>query len=395
MNRKEFLKTLSILGVSAPFANILLSACSKDADFYPEFDVNFNGKVIVVGAGAAGITAGYVLNRYGIDFEIIEASAVYGGRVKKIDDFADFPIDLGAEWIHTEPSILARLRNDQTTGGNVELIKYSPENIKLWKNNNLKSRKIFSNFYSEYKFKNTTWFDFFETYMIPDIADKIRLNTPVTSINYSSDKVVVSTENGLSMEADKVLVTVPLKILQSDLISFTPALSQEKVDAINSVEMPDGLKVFIEFTEKFYPDLLFIGGISSVFEGSFIYYNAAYGKDSNRHILGLFAVDTPSSTYANLPTDQDTIDAIMSELDTIFNGRASETYVKHVIQNWTKEPYIQGSYSHYENYAPMAIIREPLNNKVYFSGEHVAESDSTAHGAAESSYRVVEEMLKG
>jgi protoporphyrinogen oxidase len=53
-------------------------------------------KILIVGAGAAGITAGHALSEKGIDFEILEASSVHGGRVKKDADFADFPIDLGA-----------------------------------------------------------------------------------------------------------------------------------------------------------------------------------------------------------------------------------------------------------------------------------------------------------
>ena len=57
-------------------------------------------KILIVGAGAAGITAGHALSEKGIDFEILEASSVHGGRVKKNADFADFPIDLGAEWVH-------------------------------------------------------------------------------------------------------------------------------------------------------------------------------------------------------------------------------------------------------------------------------------------------------
>ena len=57
-------------------------------------------KIIVIGAGAAGLTAGHLLEQRGIEFEILEAAPIYGGRVRKLEGFADFPIDLGAEWIH-------------------------------------------------------------------------------------------------------------------------------------------------------------------------------------------------------------------------------------------------------------------------------------------------------
>ena len=111
-------------------------------------------------AGAAGITAGYILERYGIDYEILEASSIYGGRVKRLDDFADFPIDLGAEWIHTKPSILAKIISNTNVNAQVESSIILRKPSMLGKNNQLKKRDFFGEFYSEYKFKNDhlVWF---------------------------------------------------------------------------------------------------------------------------------------------------------------------------------------------------------------------------------------------
>ena len=131
----------------------------------------------MIGAGTAGIIAGHVLNRYNIDFEILEASSVYGGRVKEIQGFADFPIDLGAEWLHTEPEVLARLLNDRDSRAKVEMINYSPESLSIWKNDKLRERNFFTNFYAEYKFKNTTWFNYLERYFVPAINEQIRPRT--------------------------------------------------------------------------------------------------------------------------------------------------------------------------------------------------------------------------
>ncbi len=51
-------------------------------------------KVVIVGAGVAGLTAGYLLEQSGVEFEILEARSEYGGRVRKLEGFADFPIDI-------------------------------------------------------------------------------------------------------------------------------------------------------------------------------------------------------------------------------------------------------------------------------------------------------------
>jgi cation diffusion facilitator CzcD-associated flavoprotein CzcO len=48
-------------------------------------------KVLIIGAGAAGITAGHLLPGQGVDSEIFEASSTHGGRVRKVDNFAMHP----------------------------------------------------------------------------------------------------------------------------------------------------------------------------------------------------------------------------------------------------------------------------------------------------------------
>ena len=49
MNRKEFLKICGILGIGLP-AQASLVGCTKDV-----LKSNFNGKVIIVGAGPGGM----------------------------------------------------------------------------------------------------------------------------------------------------------------------------------------------------------------------------------------------------------------------------------------------------------------------------------------------------
>ncbi len=57
---------------------------------------------IVVGAGAAGLAAARLLQDAGLDVCILEARDRIGGRIWTANDFADFPIELGAEFIHGE-----------------------------------------------------------------------------------------------------------------------------------------------------------------------------------------------------------------------------------------------------------------------------------------------------
>ena len=389
-----------MMGIGLPFlSSALLQSCGKADAIFPTFDTNFSGKVMIVGAGAAGLAAGYLLKRYGVDFEIIEAAPVYGGRLKKSADFTDFPIDIGAEWIHTDPKILADIMNNPNSNANIDIIVYNPQTIQSWKNGKLKSHNYVSSLYTEWKFKNSTWFDFFEQYIVPEIADKIVLNQPISEINYETDKVVLKTVNNEIYEADKVLITSSIKTLQNQQITFQPSLPNEKAAAIGKVFMGDGIKIFVEFKEKFYPDILAFGNIFQALnqEDKFV-YDAAFRKDSNKHILGLFAINDKANAYTQLDSEQDIIDKFIAELDEMFDGKATANYVKHIIQNWSKEPYIQGAYSYSFDGNQKNIvetIKQPVLDKIFFAGEALSiENQSTVHGACESAYSMIAKMLK-
>lgn len=400
MTRQEFIEKSMIMGIGLPFlSSALFHSCSKHNSIFPELHTDFTGKVIIVGAGAAGLAAGYLLNRYDVEFEIIEAATVYGGRLKKSSDFADFPIDLGAEWIHTDPKILADILDKPMNNGNIDIIVYNPQSIKSWKNGKLKSHNYIRSFYSEWKFKNSTWFDFFDQFIVPEISDKIVLNKPVTSINYQGDKVHLSTDGHETFEADKVLITAPIRTLQNEQITFQPTLPTEKKEAINKIFMGDGIKIFIEFKEKFYPDVLAFGNIFKALneEEKFV-YDAAFRKNSNKHILGLFAINDKAKAYAQLNSEQEIVEKFLAELDVIFDGKATANYVNHIIQNWSKEPYIQGSYSYSfdgNKQNIVATINDPIQNKIYFAGEALSiKNQAMVHGACESAYRMIAKMMK-
>lgn len=398
MKRSEFIKKSLILGASASFLSMLLESCKKEDFNFPQFDVNFTGKVLIVGGGVAGLTAGYILHRHNIDFEIIEAAPQYGGRVKRTKQLADFPIDLGAEWMHGKPTLLGEILRDPQSNASVDYITYNPQTVYNWKNGKLKKQNWANNYYSEYKFKSTTWFGFFEKYIVPNIQDKIHLNAPVQQIDYSSNKIKIQTDQ-TTYEGDKVLITVPVNIMKSGMIDFIPQLPNDKINAYNSIQMGDGLKVFIEFKENFYPDILFMGGLISAFQSSErIYYNAAFRKNTNKNVLGLFTVQDAASQYTDITTDQELIQHIMSELDTIFDGKASQNYMSHVIQNWSKEPYIQGSYSDsftQDQNSTVNTLLNPVDQKIYFAGEALSvNNQATVHGACETAYTMVEKILK-
>ena len=401
MTREAFIKKFAVLSLASPFMASLFSSCSSKKKVLFDLPTSYDGKILIIGAGVTGITAGYILKQKKIDFEILEASSVHGGRVKKVSGFADFPIDVGAEWIHkwieAEPPLLKNLLKNTET--NFPTFQDNSDDYKVWANGKLKEPKILSLFNgdsNDYKFSNATWFDFFDQLVRSSaLKENISYNSPVSEIDYSSDKISVQTSSGKKYHADKVLVTVPITILQSGDITFKPVLPAKQIASINGEHMPGGLKVFIEFSEKFYPEVLFPNGLlKGALGGNYMFYDECFGKDSSKNILGLFAVGKPSEKYTSLKTDDALIKYILKELDEMFEGKASNYYVKHIIQNWSAEPFIRGSYS--ERRGNPEKMSAPVANKIYFAGEAMNTNGHTiaVHGASESAYIALEKMLK-
>ncbi len=75
MKRRTFLKTTPVILLSP----LVLSACSGDY-----LQPGIGKKVVVVGAGLAGIYAGHLLLQKGFEVEILEASEQWGGRIRNL-----------------------------------------------------------------------------------------------------------------------------------------------------------------------------------------------------------------------------------------------------------------------------------------------------------------------
>ncbi|WP_420574791.1 flavin monoamine oxidase family protein [Kordia sp.] len=394
MTRKDFIKACGILGFSLPFQSVL-AACSTDDN--GTITNNFNGKVLIVGAGPAGMASAYLLAQQGINFQILEAAPTYGGRIKHNTTFADFPIPLGAEWLHVDRSELSAIVNDNSVNITTVTQGYEEDDLIGYYEDGDYSTDTISSWGSSFidqKFIGSSWLNFFETYIVPSIQSKFIFNTEVTAINYQDTKVVLTTNGGEIYEADKVIVAVPLKVLQNNRINFTPALSNDKQEAIQNAPIWGGIKVFIEFTHKFYPTYLSTTD-SETSTGQRIYYDAAYGQNSTKHILGLFAVGEQAEQYQNLSGNAQR-DYILNELDTVFNGAATQNYVNHIVQNWNDDPFIGAAYlADNAPYYISSTLATSVNNKLYFAGDAYTQEDdwSAVHNAARSARNAVSELL--
>ncbi|MDC1022285.1 FAD-dependent oxidoreductase [Schleiferiaceae bacterium] len=155
-------------------------------------------------------------------------------------------------------------------------------------------------FFPEYKFKNSTWFDYVDDNFAQHVKHKIRFNTPISEIDFSGNHVILTAKNGEEYVADKVLVTVSIGVLKSNMITFNPALSNKKERAINRVDFLPGFKLVMKFSEKFYPDAITFDSDL----GDHGYYDMAFKKESDDYILTLLSTGGSPKEYFDVSAAQ-------------------------------------------------------------------------------------------
>ena len=443
MNRRKFLKQTSILSIGGLLLpSALLSSCRPNTLFEGP---SFQGKVLIIGAGAAGLYAGYILKSKGIDFQILEASPSYGGRIGKLTGFANFPIDIGAQWMHGKNSIVGDLAKKSDTQ-----ITLDDGEEKYWFNNELVSslprdiNEIFEEeenvpdvsfadfaiqkgYGDEYKniveaiagdsgadasnisaywkiieeenwnsgdddFKfEETFFDLIDKQIAIHVQEQIQLNTPVKQIDYSGPIIQVTDTNNNIYTADKVIITVPITILKSGDIEFVPALPTEKTTAFSNIGMDAGMKVFLKFNTKFFDENILGGAICAA------YADDSIGKAQDDNVLLAFVMGQQAEYLTSLGSDSAITNALLQELDTMYNGQATASFVASHVQNWTTHPFVRGAYSYSTVGMGDArkVASETVAKKLYFAGEAMNTSGhhQTVHGAIETGYREVINLL--
>ena len=441
MDRRHFIKQstlLSIGGLLIP--STFLSTCRKENLFE---DINYDGKVIIIGAGAAGLYAAYILKSKGINFQILEASSKYGGRLGKLTGFANFPIDTGAQWLHGKNSILGDLITKSNTTitlddsetkywFNNQLVNSLPQNTDIFEGDNLPdisykdyalqkglgneykyiveniagdqgaaaSRlSVFGNNQDEenwisgdddFKFQET-FFDLFDKQIASEVKDKILLNTIVSKIDYSQSEIIITASNNRLFNADKVIITVPIPILKSGDIEFIPALQNEKTNAFSKIGMDAGMKVFLKFNNKFFDQNIIGGTICAA------YADDSIGKAQSDNILLAFIMGDQAAYLTALANDTAITNALLQELDMMYNGQATTSFIASHVENWTTNPFVKGAYSYSTVGMGDArkIATQAISKKLYFAGEAMNTNGhhQTVHGAVETGYREVINIL--
>ncbi|MEM6430680.1 MAG: NAD(P)/FAD-dependent oxidoreductase, partial [Deinococcota bacterium] len=226
----------------------------------------------------------------------------------------------------------------------------------------------------------------------------IRLSTPVTRINWQKDRVNIYTHEDV-LEADNVIITVPLGVLKAGHIRFVPDLPELKQEALAGLRMGPVIKLVYVFEEAILPAV-----ISAVYSANTppMWWSPNFGhpqQASSEQVWTAFASGDWARALLSEAHETTTETMLLNAL-----GSLSKALDKPLPQpktmklvNWPADPYTLGGYSypapgHTSARAKLAAAMPPL----FWAGEATAPPHQTAtvHGALVSGRRAAREVMK-
>lgn len=151
----------------------------------------------------------------------------------------------------------------------------------------------------------------------------------------------------------------------------------------------------MKFKEKFYPDAVGI----KVKNGEKVFYDMAFKKDAKTHILGFLCKGEEAKKYYSLGSEKKIISKIISELNEIFEGKASQNYLhEYRYENWGQYEFTKGTWTQafQEKKSTLNILNQSLDQKVYFAGEiNDPYKQMGVPGAILSGYYTIDKLLIG
>jgi len=220
----------------------------------------------------------------------------------------------------------------------------------------------------------------------------IELGQMVTQVNYSNSSVIVSTAQGMQVNAEYAICTVPLGALQKRTVDFFPPFSDSKLAAIDGMWFGYYAKVDMKFSYNFWgtdENIIIIGEPVGYMTWGLNLDHPKYFPGSNTvtfHFAGEIAqrVEAQSVTITQLE--------VMEQLRSQFGNDIPEPLDIYV-SNWSNDPLSYGSFTDW----PLGYTEDEHNlmqaneMRLYFAGGHLSpEFFGFLHGAWESGLKIGE-----
>lgn len=408
-------------------------------------------RILIVGAGLAGLVAARELSRDGFNVTMLEARPRLGGRLWT-DDSLGSPVDLGASWIHQdlddhpllELAQQAKVQHRLLDARGLRTFR-KPRQVIPWSQIDrhwlviqyLLRPAIAESEPGEAPLEPSSWqrltkdpktqalIDWeLALQALPfgaDFADissdglahsdegepadrlllggygpivdllardlDIRLQHVVTRIRRGRKAVEVDTTRG-SFTADRVILSLPLGVLKEGAVEFVPALPQRKQKAIERLGVGVTNKIALKFDRVFWPPDVDTFGFVAGHPGEFpIFVNL---QAFTGHPVLVAQLAGTYARQAEEASDGALTFRAMSALRGMFGVRIPEPEAV-LVSRWGSDPFAYGSTSYLRLGSRIddpTILGEPVGKRLFFAGEAtVRRFRNTTLGAYRSGLR--------
>jgi monoamine oxidase len=440
--------------------------------------------LIVVGAGAAGLSAAIEVARRGFSVQMIEARSRIGGRIfTQGDPVWRVPVELGAEFIHGLPSEIwkpleahhsdiVEVAGEPWCSVNGELSRckfFSSVESILEKMNCRGNDKSFLSFLNrrfpastdatkqearkralayvtrfnaadpnrvgvhwlvqsmraekaiegDRAFRSRNGYDDLLNIFRQELIEagvRVQTDTVVEGIAWSRGRAVVTAHkdrNSLRLVAKRVLVTLPLGVLQASTretgaVRFLPNLSRKKVQALKALQMGKVIRVTLRFRTRFWETIRSNkNSDNTVARMSYLFTQDDWFPtwwtrmpDEVPLITGWAPAESGErlSGKGRSSVVAQALRSLVSSLRTT-PSRLESILDDAYFHDWQNDPFSRGAYSYGSvgSDGAQQDLARPLENTLFFAGEATDTTghNGTVHGAIASGHRAASQTLRG
>ena len=397
ITRRQFLRRSAIAVVAAGLNQSRLSGAVTN--------VVLTGpakKVLILGAGMAGLVSAYELSKAGHDVTVLEARTRPGGRVHtlrepfsdglfaeegaaRIPDNHDLTLKYVSEFaLPLEPFYPSRLNAVRFDRGSREEVPIDGFTDAMTQNyggelggNPERWRKIVGGT------------DQLPKAFAQRLGEKIHYGSAVVRIDQDANQarvVFVKAGQQQTLTADKVLCTIPFSVLRNvDL----PGLSERKRDVIKNTHYDAVSRVYLQTRNRFWEEKGFNGFAFT--RGAIEIWQPTWSQPGPRGILMTYARPGEAEKITRLK-ENERIATTLTQLDGIFGG-LRENFERGATKCWMDDEWSRGAWA-YVGLSEFFTAVAP-GERIHFAGEHLSTYSSWMQGALSSGLRAVKEIDQG
>jgi monoamine oxidase len=240
-------------------------------------------------------------------------------------------------------------------------------------------------------------------------AVEIRTGAIVDQVTWRAGNATVVSHNAsgsFTLEAPQLLVTLPLSLLQRNIVRFSPRLPPQKLEAMNKLEMGKVIRVSLRFRERFWDGIKPPGSNKNLSQMAFLLSQDEWFPTwwtSMPKKTPMITAWAPFRSAEKLSGQSESfvIERSLQTLSSLLGPSPQE--LQHLMErayyhDWQTDPFSMGAYSYGKVGADGAqqALAAPLEKTLFFAGEATDATghNGTVHAAIASGYRAAHEIVR-